>query len=122
MTRSPDIATCLDGEAAVIALIGSPERILRGTPASNLSYAPPLLFVDVKRGPCALEGESGVLADQWRCDVTVLAEGSPDALLEAVNQAMESIGFTCSSEQTEKSGRPEWVSIKAAYRGARIRA
>lgn len=121
MTRPPDIIGCLEEDEGVMALLGSPLKILRGTPANNLSYAPPLLFVDMKRGPCAIEGESGILADQWRCDVAVLTEGSPDALLEATNNAMESIGFACASEQNEKCGRPEWSSIKATYHGARIR-
>ncbi len=121
MTRPPDIIACLERDEGVMALLGSPLKILRGTPAYNLSYAPPLLFIDIKRGTCAIEGEAGILADQWRCEVLVLTEGSPDELLEAVNHAMESIGFACASEQNEKCGRPEWSSIKATYQGARIR-
>lgn len=122
MRGAPDIIASLEADAGVLALLGSPKKILKGTPADNLSYAPPLLFVDLKRGASAMEGEAGILADRWRCAVSILAEGSPDAMLEAVNAAMEGIGFACEAEQGEKSGRPEWKAVKITYHGARVRA
>ena len=121
MSDGPDVIQAFESDPGILALIGSAERIMNGSLLDNPPYQPPVVLVELMRGTPALEGETGILADRWDCNIGMITEGCGDDLEACIASAMEKLGFACRRILSIASGRPGWRCMALNYSGSRMR-
>ena len=121
MSVETEILQALSGDVALMALLGSGDRLMNGNLKKKLPLPPPLILVETLCGEPEVVGEEGILADRWTCSLWLIAEGSVAAIEEAAKKVMEQIGFELTAMDRIPADKPEMTCLEVKFDGFRIR-